>query len=226
MSVLDVGTESCNRFSEPASISAYVFVLREFDERKLEFPIEVLPQERYLKLIAQGMRMYGADLDYIQDEIMGVPYEPNCARHQWKTFPKATSKLPKMSFQEYQQLCADCPRTDLYFLVGRKVLKVGEHADNNPAAVWLQQHGHGRPDMTHMLHKTIIDPDMPVAQTADDITEMHREWAENQIVEIVAKCQFTVEVVYMLTSDEKGEENAAEVPRQRRFRWSLRRHKR
>ena len=50
-----------------------------------------LPQERYLRVIADGMESYGVDQGYIQEEIMGVPYIPN------RTPQKSFLQIPSLA---------------------------------------------------------------------------------------------------------------------------------
>ncbi|CAB9513595.1 expressed unknown protein [Seminavis robusta] len=102
-------------------IKAYAFVMDEFDKDKLDRPIEKLPQERYLRLIAAGMYKYNGDEDYIESEIMGVPFSPSRKPHEYLTFPNwnhnneqtkgtvvysaADKTLPSITYSRYKDFC-------------------------------------------------------------------------------------------------------------------------
>ena len=80
----DVSTDSHNAdedFCAPqlkGTIQAYLIEMPgNVEDTLLDAPIERLPQERYLKLIAQGMRQYGVEEEYVTDHIEACPFIPN-----------------------------------------------------------------------------------------------------------------------------------------------------
>jgi hypothetical protein len=68
-------------------IHAYVSIINEYDESQHGEPLEKKPQERYLRLIAEGMRHHGVDETYVTDEVMSCPFVPKRTPEDWYTFP-------------------------------------------------------------------------------------------------------------------------------------------
>ena len=211
----------------PVPIQAYVLIMLDYDESKLEkIPIEKLPQERYLRLLVDGMRRYGLDEDYIQDQILAVPFVPSRKPSQYQTFPAKSTPLPKITYERYQRLCQDDhnatttpttptglhnhhnnkqqPNTDnLYFIVGHYVILIGEHDPHHPGTMWFRENGLGQPDVTFVLHQTVVDPDIPFCATADEITASTQAWAENHLVEFISQCGFSAQRVMELSQEEE-----------------------
>lgn len=143
------------------------------------------PQERYLKLMTDGLRMHDVDETYIRDEILAVNYIPNERdRNVEQKFPSSKSKLPKMSVSKYEKKVEKEPQTTL-FVIGNKVMKVDGEADwANPVVRWLRALAHGKDDITLLVHKTFVDKDcirMPDVKVPADLTDQHREWAEHVV---------------------------------------------
>jgi len=211
----------------PPPIRAFVLVMLEIDESKLEIPIEKLPQERYLRLIAAGMKQYDLDPDYIQDQILGVPFVPSRKPDNYLQFPVLVIPknqqhqhqlppcsgapppplLPKITLERYQQICRQDP-SHLLFIVGHHVILIGNHDPHHPGATWFAQNGFGKGDVTFVLHQTIVDPDIPYCQTAADITADTQAWAENHLVEFIAQCGFGAHrVLQVVTTEEEEDED-------------------
>ena len=182
-------------------IIAYTMSMKEYDASKLEAPIEQLPTERYLKLIAQGMQGYNVDDDYVQDQIMSVPYVPSCKPEDYQTFPQESDRLPKITFAKYEKLCKRS--NDTYFILNNKVCRLGPHDLEHPAAMWVRERLHGKHDSTLIIHKTIVEPDLPMVDTLEELTESHHAWAENHSVEYLRKCNLTATKVYELVPEGK-----------------------
>lgn len=187
-------------YDEPHKpIKAVVFVLAQFDDSKLDGPMEKLPQERYLRLIAQGMRKYDVDDDYINDQIMSVPYIPSRKAEDYVKFPVAQEPLPVVSFETYKRKCR---RTrDLYFVVGDGVFRVGEHDPGNPVCVMLRSKAHGKDDITLATYHVMLDPDIPECHCQADLKPIHFAWAENQLMDMFEQAGLTATKV-MIISDE------------------------
>lgn len=200
------------------TLKAVVFVLKDFDDEKLEAPIETLPQERYLRLIAQGMRKYNIDDDYIADQIMSVPYIPSRKPSEFLSFPVASS-LPVVSMNQYLRICRRETRksnrisekakskrgkSDLYFIVGNSVFRVGDHDPGNPVCVMLRSKAHGQGDITFATYSVIFDPDIPECNSRDDILPFHIAWAEDILVDMLGQAGLTATKV-MLLEDSKNQ---------------------
>ena len=216
----------------PPPIRAYVLVMLEIDESKLELPIEKLPQERYLRLIAAGMKQYGLDEDYIQDQILGVPFVPSRKPDNYLQFPVLRIPnqrqhqhdppcssapphiLPKITLEHYQRICREDP-SHLLFIVGNFVILIGDHDPNHPGATWFARNGFGKGDVTFVLHQTIVDPDIPYCETAADITADTQAWAENHLVEFIAQCGFdahrVMQVVTTTEEEDPDEDNQTAI---------------
>lgn len=152
------------------------------------------PQERYLKLMTDGLRIHDIDETYIRDEILAVTYIPNerdrVVDHNYRSFPHA-KKVAKISQIKYEtKLCKrSSPRVkdeSTHFVIGSKIVRLDGPSDlQNPCIRWLRARGHGKGDMTLLVHKTFIDKDVyhidPV-DTPDAITEEHQRWAEHVVL--------------------------------------------
>lgn len=235
-------SNNCNNNGLP--ITAYAFVMKDFDGNKLDkvtaSTIEKLPQERYLKLISSGMRAHNIDDDYIEDQILSIPYSPKAKPEDFRTFPLRPSSLssftgpvsastssatasggpnssssrrrgsltrlrggrnhqqssssvdagprgtvPTITFHDYEtRLCRNAGPHQVYFVIGMKVIQIDPpFQPHNPCVVWFRQRAHGGPDLTLTLHKTVIDPDIPLVYTLEDLTPLHFAWAENHCIE-------------------------------------------
>jgi hypothetical protein len=146
------------------------------------------PQERYLTLIRDGLRLHDVDETYIRDEILAVNYISNerdrFGDQNYKTFPSAKSKLPKMSSSKYDKKVEKEPQTTL-FVIGTRMMKVdGEPDWANPVVRWLRAVAHGKDDISLLVHKTFVDKDcirIPEVKTAEELTDQHRQWAEHVV---------------------------------------------
>ena len=193
---------------DPAlATKAHVFVMRDFDETKLEKPIEKKPQERYLKLITQGMLRHGADQTYVQDEIMACPYIPNRQPEHWYSFAQKYEKLPTITFEKYHKMCRRAAADDLYFIMHRAVLKADAHDPANPSSQWMRHHAHGKQDVSFMVHTIVVDPDLPFCETPDGMTALHYLWAENHIFEFLQQAGITATKVFQLTDNNNNNNN-------------------
>jgi hypothetical protein len=176
------------------------------DEDKLDGPLEKLPQERYLKLIATGMRAYQIDEEYIGDHIMSVPYVPKTKPEDFKVFPQTRQTLPHITLQRYQdRLCRNAGSGDVYFVIGTKVIRIDPHDPTNPGSVWLRERVHGKPDCTLMLHQTVVDPDLPMVDDPKDVTSEHVAWAENHFMEWLEQGGMSGTAVFRLLSSSGGD---------------------
>lgn len=216
----------------PNAVQAFLIEMpNNVDDTLLEAPIERLPQERYLKLIAEGMRQYQVDEDYIIDQIETCPFIPKRNPADYFTFPVA-KKVRKISLARYQKLCQRAKEVegDLYFCLGRQVFRLGEHDPANPLATWFETHGHGKICCTYMVHLTVVDPEIPFLDDPTEVTPLHIAWAENHLVEVVEQYGLSANRVYELVdkedcTDEEGDLDEDDVALRRPSlgRWIRRR---
>ena len=177
--------------------------MNDFEESLLDKPIEIQPQERYLRLILEGMRIYGVDETYIEDEIMACPYVPKLAPEDYRSFPTQSDDLPIITMKKYEKLCRQ--KTEyLYFILHKYVLKADPHNPGNPAAAWLRVHGHGKGDLSFCVHELLVDPDIPWAGTPEGMTPIHYLWAENQTFEFLQQAGFSATKVFRLDEAKEG----------------------
>ena len=233
------------------------------EDEFLDSPIEVLPQSRYLELITQAMRKYGVDNDYIEDNILAVPYIPKRTPEEYHRIPvieknhkrfsfsqlggnlrqrgsiqshnqssegnssntnehsvptkrfsfsqiggsllqrgsiqSQTSEcvgdnvdeqsLPTISLAKYQRLCAkkkpkdqDSNIMDVTFILGDRIFQIHQvDIDKVPAAKWLYKNGHGQSCCALLVHKLVVDPDIPIVNSEEDLTPLHYRWAEDHL---------------------------------------------
>jgi len=171
--------------------------------------MERLPQEGYLKLIADGMHKHRVDINYIQDEILNVPYIPDRSLEEYFKFPKAR-KVRKITFPTYKHLCDRAKfKGKVFFVLGDSVFRLGKHDPNNPLAAWLEEHGHGKGDCTFFVQLTLMDPCIPFCDSKADITPPLIEWAENQLVGYIQQHGLSATNVFQFAKDGEQEDNAS-----------------
>lgn len=173
------------------------------DVSKLDKPIERLPQERYLKLIAQGLRQHGVDDEYVDHQIMAVPFIPNRKPQDYYRFPAQQTPLPKWTWSRYIKKCDKGDK--VYFVLGESVFQLNYTDETNPLIKWIKFHGHGKDDCTLAVHKTVVDPEIPTVDEEKDISPLHIAWAENHCVEVVEQYELSAVKVAMLVKDGEDE---------------------
>jgi len=171
------------------------------------------PQERYLKLMTDGLRDHEIDETYIRDEVLSAPYIPNerdrVVDNNYRCFPTA-KKLTKVSSGKYEAKLCNAKDDPTLFVIGTKILKV----DGNPpkdstnlCVRWLRQLAHGQGDITLLVHQTFVDKDclhVPLVDHAEDVTEIHHQWAEHVVFLYLERGGLTATVVGELVEDSKG----------------------
>eukprot|EP00547_Thalassionema_nitzschioides_P002608 CAMPEP_0194211266 /NCGR_PEP_ID=MMETSP0156-20130528/9849_1 /TAXON_ID=33649 /ORGANISM="Thalassionema nitzschioides, Strain L26-B" /LENGTH=447 /DNA_ID=CAMNT_0038938775 /DNA_START=185 /DNA_END=1528 /DNA_ORIENTATION=+ len=184
---------------------ATVFSLQK-DEVDPDSGMEELAEERYLRLIASGLRKYKVDEDYIESEIMSVPFVP--IRREWKKIPckdgKREADLPKIAFKKYQQLCRKQQQNKkqkktCYFIVGRHVVEIAIDDDNNQGAQWFMENAHGESDLTWTCYQVVVDSEVPAVESPSELTPLHLSWAEEQINSYLERCNLSATKVYQLS---------------------------
>jgi len=137
-----------------------------------------LPQERYVRIIGEGLKYHGVEEEYIDYQIMNVHYTPS--PKVFRQFNHRKHHLKEIAYSTYLSKSA----RNLWFLVGRKVIEI--QVPNNahdPFVEWAKQELVGKPDSTWFMLQHMYDPSLPVCKTANDVQEEHIQWAEHQLVE-------------------------------------------
>jgi hypothetical protein len=200
---IDVDGEPIDVDGEP--IRCYALIMHDFDEDLLDGPIEKIPQERYLKLIAQGMREYNVDDDFVLDHIMAVPFSPTRKPQDWHKFAIEKDPVPKISYEKYLRLCGSTKTKHVFFILDKYVFRLGSQADpENPIAAWILDHAHGKADVTFETHKLVVDPDLSFCDNAQELTPQHFQWAENHFYELFEQGGFTATKVFELMGSESS----------------------
>ena len=159
-----------------------------------ELPKEKLPQERYVRVIATGMRKYGVEDEYIDYSILNVPYIPNRKPEEYLTFPKEKEKLKTISYNDYVKKAEKKP----WFLIGTKVIQLGEHDPKSPFVQWIMTRIAGKPDCTWTMLQTLYDPDLPVCESEHHVEPLHQDWCENQMFEKFEQAELAGTVVGLI----------------------------
>lgn len=183
-------------YGSDESVCAYIMVMKDYSQLKPAHQNKQLPNERYLKLMASGLRANGIDEDYIEDQLLNIPYEPSCKPENYQRIPKASNKLRTITFRKYQRLCSRGRST--YFVLGQKVLRLGTHDPKHPAAIWIRERLNGNSDSAFRILQTFIEPSLPMCESPDDLTSQHYAWCENFLVEFMAKCGIKLTKVYQM----------------------------
>jgi hypothetical protein len=167
---------------------------------------ERLPQEGYLKIIAEGMQQNGISYEYIEDEILNVPFIPDRSSENYFKFPLA-HKVGRICYSTYQTVCERAKDEGcLYFVLGDSVFRLGEHDSNNPFAAWIEEHGHGKSDLTFFVQLILMEPSIPFCEGKAGVTPCHIAWAENQLVEYVQQYGLSATKVFQFCKDQEEEE--------------------
>jgi hypothetical protein len=194
---------------EPVSQLAYIIKFPEDVQDTLlcdDPAAERLPQECYLKVVAEGMQQNGISYEYIEDEILNVPFIPDRSSEDYCKFPLA-HKVAKISCSTYQTVCQRAKVEGcLYFVLGDGVFRLGEHDPNNPLAAWIEEHGHGKGDLTFFIQLMLMDPSIPFCEKKVGVTPCHIAWAENQLVAYIQQFGLSATKVFQFCKDKEEEE--------------------
>jgi hypothetical protein len=188
-------------------VTVQTFILSDYDAPKRDRQQQqqqhdTLPQERYLTLMADGMKQLGIDSDYIRDQIMSIPYAFKVKPQDYRTFPYASAATKQISLPRYQRLCQNAGPTDVYLVIGSKVLLLGAHDPQHPCSMWIRRRFHGQPDTSLLLHKIVVDPDVTMVDEHNELTQEHYAWAENHLYEYLQQGGLSAAVVLELIKDD------------------------
>ena len=172
------------------------------------------PQERYLKLMTDGLRAHDIDETYIHDEVLSVNYIPNerdkiTDANNYKSFPP-TKKIAKVNFQKYESKLCKSKDNATHFVIGSKVMRLDESPANtlaNPCVRWLRAQAHGKGDITLLVHQTFVDKEclhIPLVDTPTELTEQHRKWAEHVVLLYLERGGLTATTVAELSDAGSG----------------------
>lgn len=133
----------------------------------------VLPQERYLNIIANGLEYHGVRDDYI-DYIRSAECIKGRTPENYWTFKGDSDDLPIISYDEYEKRAKD----EHLFLLGGLVIQILEppcQESNDAMYKFLYNKAVGQPDLLNFMLVAIYDPDLPGP-------ELHDKWAIDMMV--------------------------------------------
>jgi len=170
------------------------------------------PQERYLKLMTDGLRDHDIDETYIQDEVLSVNYIPNerdkvTDQSNYKAF-RASKKVAKVDFKKYESKLCKAKDNATHFVIGSKILRLDEsphNVESNPCVKWLRVQAHGKGDITFLVHQTFVDKEclhIPLVDNPEDLTEQHQKWAEHVVLLYLERGGLTATTVAELTDED------------------------
>ena len=186
-------------------IRAHVFVMEGKDVAK-DATMEQPAEERYLKLIADGLRFHGVDDEYIDYTIMSNEYIPSRKPGDYYKFP-SKSKIISITYDKYENLCKSA-KGKYYFIIDKDVFEMPVSNPDNPGAGWIHGQCHGKGDMSWTIYQIRIDPDIPEVECKEDLTPLHYEWVQSMTYEYLFKCNLTATKCYRLVDSDKGAEGA------------------
>jgi hypothetical protein len=129
------------------------------ESENANLPLNRLPQERYVRIIGEGMRFHGVDDDYIDFQIMNVPYIPNCKPEDYMLFPpSAETKTQKKTIKNGKL----SDESMGWFIVGKRVIEIGEHDPKAAFVQWAMAQLVGKINCTWVVMQTLYDADLPV----------------------------------------------------------------
>lgn len=180
---------------------ALVMVVEEPGNAKL--PINRLPQERYIQIIAEGMKFHGIDQEVVDFHIMNVPYIPRRKPSEYLRFHtehhpnKKRSKTKTISYDDFIMKSEKM----VWIAIGTHVIQIKEVEEGNEGSrglflEWVKRNLVGKYDCTHFLVQGHYDP--ALASYESGITDEHREWAQNLLVEKFSQGGLTGTLVYLL----------------------------
>lgn len=197
------------------SVSAQVYVMTAIPAETDE-----LPQERYVRIIGEGLRYHGIDEEYIDYQIMNANYEPYPT--ELLTFPESTNKRRDLQISYKTYLSKSSKH--LWFLVGNKVIEIQEPrrrlSTDDAFLEWARNELVGKSDSTFFMLQLMYDPSLPVCKTPDEVQQDHIEWAEHQLVEKFQESNVTAAAVGVVLDEETLANNRKSVLHTLSEKWS------
>ena len=174
---------------------ARVFIMESDNLRNEELPSDRLPQERFLRVIASGMRHHGVDEDYIENEVMNCPYIPKRKPEEYLKFPSIDDDMESFSYAKTIPISKYLKQATKrnWFAIGDRVFSIPGQSlkDDHPFVKWLRMSYIGHLDVTWTVSRTLYDPDLPKCASIDELTDVHHAWCENMMVDYFAQADVT-----------------------------------
>ena len=173
---------------------ARAFIMNANNLKNEELPSDRLPQERFLRIIASGMRHHGVDEDYIENEVMNCPYIPSRKPEEYLRFPSVEDddhpslRVKTIPVQKYLKQASK----KKWFAIGDRVFCIrSEIEEDHPFVMWLRSSFIGHLDVTWTVSRSLFDPDLPRCASNDELTEEHHTWCENMLVDYFSQADIS-----------------------------------
>ena len=148
----------CLPYHSQVPITAKAFIIS-LDKLPPASPSPTLPTERYMTIILQGLRHFGASEDWIA-KLEGQPFTPSRCPSKYLKVPPASNaeQLPTMTMEQLQQHKGSLPAV---YAIGYKVVRVDTSASpEHPFADVLRKLVSGTQAAYNMC-MNLYDPRLP-----------------------------------------------------------------
>jgi hypothetical protein len=165
---------------------------------------EGIPQERYLKVISDGMRHHNVCSDYIHRRILSAKCTPVRKPCDYLLLPRDAEPLPTITYHDYVHRAITCTKC---FLLGDAIVDlVGDLPEENaPLMKFLTQMFIGKRDILPHLKEIFYDPDVMDPDTGYCFTQdsfSWQKWAENQLSDIFNSSNLQVRITRRLAKEQ------------------------
>eukprot|EP00878_Enallax_costatus_P016406 GHUV01017209.1.p1 GENE.GHUV01017209.1~~GHUV01017209.1.p1 ORF type:complete len:274 (+),score=73.30 GHUV01017209.1:394-1215(+) len=171
----------------PVTANAFIIHKERLEQLKKLHPDweqNLLPTERYITIITQGLRHFGADPAWIQ-HILSQPFKPDKQPSQYLTAPVAGTANELLTWTQ-QQLSEHIGRVESHKAIigcGCKVLEVDFSSNAAvPYVDTLRDKMSGR-DIAFWLCQVLYDPRLPPLNSPADVQPEHAAFAEDMTME-------------------------------------------
>lgn len=141
----------------------------------------VLPSERYIKIIVQGLIHYNVDPLWVAT-VQEKQYSPSKQASEYLKVPPAMP-IETMPVWSPSQLGAHQGKSPYVLAIGEKVIQVGlSEAETTHMYEQVLKELSGR-EVTYQLCMRLYDPSLPDITCPEDICAAHQEWVEDTFME-------------------------------------------
>jgi hypothetical protein len=193
----------------PVMAQAFIIHPEKLSQLKKVHPdweTKLLPTERYITIITQGLRHFGADPAWVQ-HIASQDFKPDKTPGQHMTAPTAgdPNELPTWTQQQLAEHQGKLDGHRAIMSCGPKILEVdfSSHEQNHFVAT-MKQHMCGR-DISFGLCQLLYDPRLPPLNSPNDVTDAHCAFAEDATCEWTRLQGMTVRQIGWLQKPQEGD---------------------
>lgn len=180
-------------YTSDVTITANVFVIPQ-EKREV-----YKPSERYINLLIEGALHHNVRIDYIENILRKVEYQPEAHPDNFMTFKENPSARCSLhTLDELPVLNEKFNKEDpctVVFLLNSKFVKA-RFGENEKFMGYFA----GK-QMDFSIIKQLHNPKLPPVNTPEDLTPLHTAWAENFILEQVKNGSPELEVIGFLSKN-------------------------